>query len=79
MAQLNMNVTPEFEEALARLMRIRRIRNKSAAIRIAVSEALQRSLAESTSFDWSAMAGRASGEENPKRRFHSDADLWEKS
>lgn len=39
MAQINLHVTPEFEEALEALMRARRLRSKSEAIRHAVQEA----------------------------------------
>lgn len=39
MAQINLHVTPEFEEALELLMRGRRLRSKSEAIRHAVQEA----------------------------------------
>lgn len=39
MAQINLHVTPEFEEALEALMRARRLRSKSEAIRYAVQEA----------------------------------------
>lgn len=39
MAQVNLHVTPEFEEALEALMQGRRLRSKSEAIRYAVREA----------------------------------------
>ena len=39
MAQINLHVTPEFEEALETLMRARGLRSKSEAIRDAVREA----------------------------------------
>jgi Arc/MetJ-type ribon-helix-helix transcriptional regulator len=39
MAQINLHVTPEFEEALEALIRARSLRSKSEAIRHAVQEA----------------------------------------
>ena len=42
MAQINLNVTPEFEADLARLMKDRGLASKSAAIRLAVHEAAAR-------------------------------------
>lgn len=39
MAQINLHVTPEFEDALDTLMRARGLRSKSEAIRHAVREA----------------------------------------
>ena len=40
MGQMNMRVTPEFDQALAELMRRRHIAHKSEAIRLAVEEAV---------------------------------------
>lgn len=42
MAQLNLHLNPEFEEALARFRRLRGLPSKSAAVRVAVQEALER-------------------------------------
>lgn len=42
MGQININVTPAFEAALVRLMRLRGIRSKSEAIREAVAESAER-------------------------------------
>jgi len=39
MAQVNLHTTPEFEEALAALMKGRGLKSKSEAIRLAVREA----------------------------------------
>lgn len=39
MAQVNLHTTPEFDEALAALMKARKIKSKSEAIRLAVKEA----------------------------------------
>ncbi len=77
MAQLNINLTDEFEEALRRFMRLRGVRTKSEAIRLAVQEGVERSLerAGRTSFRaWLGAATRAPL--NPRPRFASDRDLW---
>ncbi len=52
MPQLNINLTPSFEEKLERFMKIRGIPNKSDAVRIAVQEGLERSLAVQTTCDF---------------------------
>ena len=39
MAQINLHTTPEFERDLVALMKARRLRSKSEAIRVAVREA----------------------------------------
>jgi len=78
MAQININLTPAFEENLARYMQIRGIRSKSEAIRIAVQEGLERSIAGQSEVDFTSWVGSALGEgESVAPRFSSDGDLWE--
>ena len=77
MSQLNMNVTKEFEEDLAHLMKLRAIRTKADAIRTAVREAVDRALRprRNTEFrDWLGAGLKA--KPNPEPRFTSDDDLW---
>ncbi len=77
MAQLNINQTPEFDSDLARLMRVRKIRTKSEAIRLAVKESLQRALEESSSSSYGDWIGMACGTgENPNPRFQDHSELW---
>jgi hypothetical protein len=77
MGQININVTPEFDAALARLMRARGIRSKSDAIRTAVAEASERATAAAPVEDFTAWIGLAlGGEDNPRPRFASHDDLW---
>ncbi len=77
MSQLNINLSPEFEDSLIRYMRIRGIRSKSEAIRVAVKEGLERSLAGRPQVDFSSWLGLARGDgENPAPQFSSDDDLW---
>lgn len=76
MRQLNLNVTPEFDRDLRRLMKRQGIVSKSDAIRLAVHEAASRSAAGAlTDFrSWLGLALR--GPLNPKPRFRSEDDLW---
>ncbi|HEX4965776.1 MAG TPA: hypothetical protein VF173_33510 [Thermoanaerobaculia bacterium] len=77
MPQLNIHLTPEFEEALSEYMKLRRVRTKSDAVRLAVREAVEREhrLRIVPDFSrWLGMAKRAP--ENPTPRFRSDDDLW---
>lgn len=77
MAQLNINVTPSFERALTRLMRIRRLKTKSEAVRIAVEEALAASSRRVGAADFTAWIGLGtSAPQNPTPRFPDHASLW---
>jgi len=77
MSQLNINVTGDFEVALRRFMRLRGVRTKSEAIRIAVREGVERSLAGAGRTSFRAWLGAATGAAlNPRPRFASDHDLW---
>jgi hypothetical protein len=75
MAQLNLNTTPAFERALARLMRARGIRSKSEAIRIAVEESAAAATRRTVDFEsWLGVGTHAPP--NPRPRFATHADLW---
>jgi hypothetical protein len=77
MAQLNINLTPAFERALTRLMRIRRIKTKSEAVRVAVEEALAASSRRSAAADFAAWIGLGTtAAQNPAPRFPDHASLW---
>lgn len=77
-AQLNINQTPEFEDDLLRLMRIRKIATKSEAVRIAVRESLERSLESTTSVNYREWLNLARGEgENPSPKFQSHDEIWD--
>jgi hypothetical protein len=75
MAQLNLNTTPSFERALARFMRVRGIRSKSEAIRVAVEECAAAATRGTTDFEsWLGLGARAPL--NPRPRFATHADVW---
>jgi hypothetical protein len=77
MAQLNLHVTPQFEADLRRLQRLRGVRTKSEAVRLAVRETLERDLrgaARADFHEWVGLGLRAPA--NPSPRFASDAELW---
>lgn len=77
MPQINIHLTSEFEQALAEYMRLRRIKTKSDAIRLAVLEGLERERRGREAPDFSQWLGLAKGvPENPHPRFRSDDDLW---
>lgn len=76
MGQLNIILSPEFERDLQKLMKIRGIRTKSDAIRIAVQEIAQRgALPDTTQFGELLGAGLRAPM-NPKPKFSSKDDLW---
>jgi hypothetical protein len=77
MAQLNINMTASFERALARLMRVRGIKTKSDAVRLAVEEALAATARQATTTDfttWIGLGRRAPL--NPTPRFRDRDALW---
>ena len=76
MGQININVTPELERNLARLMRARGIATKSEAIRVAVEECARAATAGNADFEEWLGLGLARPE-NPERRFATHDDLWE--
>ncbi len=77
MAQINLHVPLAFEKALVRFMRLRGIRTKSEAIRLAVQEGLDRACRRSANINFGTWIGLAKRVPlNPSPRFKSDDDLW---
>jgi len=78
MSQINIHVSPEFEENLSRYMRYRGIKTKSEAIRSAVREGLARARGDSAALtDFKTWLGMGLGAPlNPNPRFPSDDSLW---
>ncbi len=75
MKQLNLNVTPEFDRDLRQYMRQRRVVNKSAAIRLALREAVSRGAGGDFDFrSWLGLALKAPL--NPRPRFRNEDELW---
>jgi len=78
MAQLNMNVTPQFEKALSRYMRLRGFRTKSEAIRAAVREGLEAVITGGGNTHFKSWLGvGTTAPENPSPAFPDDDSLWE--
>jgi Arc/MetJ family transcription regulator len=75
-SQLNINMTPELEADLKRLMKARGLKTKAEAVRIAVREALERARrADAADFaSWIGIGNAAPA--NPNPRFTSDDALW---
>lgn len=73
-----MQMTPAFEQALAKLMKARGIKTKSEAIRVAVEDALRLTTgrAKAANFDgWIGLGTRAP--QNARPRFARDGEMWE--
>jgi Arc/MetJ-type ribon-helix-helix transcriptional regulator len=78
MPQLNIHLTPSFQNDLAEYMQRRRLRTKSEAVRQAVAEAVERERSRHRPTDFSRWLGLATGvPQNPHPRFPSDDNLWE--
>ncbi len=75
MAQINLHTTPEFEQQLGLLMRLKAIPSKSEAIRMAVAAQAKAAQDSHLRRDFSALIGLV----KPTRpaRFASDDALWE--
>lgn len=77
MSQINLHVKPDFQRDLERFMRLRGIGTKSEAIRVAVSEGLERARAAPKAKAFASLAGAAlAATTNPEPRFKTDDDLW---
>lgn len=77
MAQLNINITPEFERDLKTYMKQRGFHQKSEALREALHEAAEQLRQKKRGSDfrqWRGMALQSSL--NSKPRFKSHDDLW---
>lgn len=78
MIQLNIHMTEQFSQTLKTFMRLRKIRSKSEAVRVAVFEGLERLINEPKVTDFKEWIGAALKKpQNPNPRFKSHADLWE--
>ncbi len=77
MAQINLNVTPEFERNLRKLMKARNISNKTQAIRLLFAEAVEALKKSRPKVDYLTWLGMAKGlEQNPRPKFQTHDDLW---
>jgi Arc/MetJ-type ribon-helix-helix transcriptional regulator len=76
MKQININVTPEFERDLRRLMRFRKYKTQSEAIRTAVREASQPRATAQYAPLRDLLGAALKAPLNPKPRFKSEDDLW---
>ncbi|MDQ2773860.1 MAG: hypothetical protein M3Y57_02875 [Acidobacteriota bacterium] len=76
MQQININVTPEFENDLQSYMRITGLKQKSEAIRLAVKKALERE-APSQQLDFREWLGLGlKAPMRKKRKFAGEDELW---
>ncbi|MEA2561081.1 MAG: hypothetical protein QOH06_2585 [Acidobacteriota bacterium] len=77
MPQLIIHLTPELEKALTDYMRLRRVKTKSDAVRLALLEAVDRERRGQPAPRFSQWLGLCrQAPESPNPRFHSDEDLW---
>ena len=77
MSQLNVNLDQATEENLRQLMRLRAIRTKSDAVRVALAEAVERATLGRTTVkyaEWLRLGTRVPL--NPSARFAGHDDLW---
>jgi hypothetical protein len=76
MAQINLHTTPEFEQQLGVLMRLKSISTKSEAIRMAVAAQAKAAQMSQQRHDFSALIGLLKTEQ--PGRFATDGAVWEK-
>ena len=77
MAQLNMHLSSEFEHDLAAWMRVRGIKTKAEAIRVAVREGLQRSVPQQVPATQLIGAALDYPESLEPPRFTEHGDVWD--
>jgi hypothetical protein len=78
MAQLNLHMTPDFNKDLKAFMKLRKLKHKSQALRLALQEALEREKEKKKIPNIKSWIGMALGKGfNPNPRFLSEDDLWE--
>ena len=76
MAQLNLNLTPQFEKDLEKYMKHRGIKTKSDALRSALHEIVTL-IATSKKSDFSSWLGAGlKAEPRRDRKFKSEDDIW---
>jgi len=73
MSQLNIQMTPEFENNLRRYMASRGIKTKSEAVRRAIEEGLDRT-PDPTRFNWTSLRGQGLGTTPPQ--ITNNDQLW---
>lgn len=73
MAQMNLQITPEFEANLQRLMRARKIKSRSQAVRLAVEEAAN---AEERKVTWAELQGILRPAIDAGLRMPTDDEIW---
>jgi hypothetical protein len=72
-----MHMTAEVSRALKKLMRLRGLKTKSEAVRVAVLETVAREVKKSRPPDYSSWLGIGCGAvQNSNRRFQTHDDLW---
>lgn len=76
MPQMNIHLTDDFLRMLERLVEIERLPSKSAAVRKAVSDAVERAMHRAVPGDFSSWRGLAGSGIRQGRRFRTDEDLW---
>jgi len=77
MRQLSIHASPDFEDALDRFRRLRKLPSKSEAVRVAVLEALEREERRRPAVDYGEWLGQAlAAPTNPRPRFSSHDELW---
>jgi hypothetical protein len=76
MAQLNLNLTPEFKKDLEKYMKHKSLRTKSDAIRMALREVVAL-LTSTKKTDYSAWLGAGlKAQTRNELQFKSEDDLW---
>ncbi len=76
MAQLNLNLTPQFKKDLEKYMKHRGFKTKSEALRSALHEIVLM-ISTSKKSDFSSWLGAGlKAETRQNRRFKSEDDLW---
>lgn len=76
MAQLNINVTSQLKKDIEKYMKLRGIKTKSDAIRLALREIVEQLSSQKTTDFQSWLGAGLKAPTHTSRRFKSEDDLW---
>jgi hypothetical protein len=77
MKQLNIHITPQFESVLKKFMKYKKLNQKSAAIRLALEEGVERVESQKTQDNFLSWVGLGlKSTPNQKPKFKTEDDLW---
>lgn len=76
MAQININVTPQLKKDIEKYMKVRGVKTKSDAIRLALREVVEQLTSQKSTDFQSWLGAGLKAPTRPNAKFRSEDDLW---